>query len=413
MARPKISVIITVFNIERYIGECLDSVLNQSLKDIEVICIDDASTDHSPDILNQYAERDSRVRVIAQAQSIGPSTARNIGYREAKGEYVYQIDGDDWIVDGALERMYTCAAENQLDFLTFSASAFADTEEIRRKVYNSLNLYIRIGTYQGVMKGMELFAECIRNGDFLGNLCCIFLNKDFFDSDNMYLADGLYASADNNFQFYVNAQRVMCIPDALYMRRFRENSIVTSPKTLIKFESMLTQYIHEILIWHKYSFEDAIERALETYFAVNWKGILKAYDAVGDKDVPLKLLPKHKLAKFVYEHCFKKSGAYWTKLTDEVIHTIHSYKNVIIYGAKDIAQEVKALLERNEIYNYIFAVSDNKNETDIAGRKIYNIDELKDKREDSIVLIAVSKRNQAAVKEKLGTLGFKTALVVE
>ena len=84
MERPKISVIITVFNIERYIGECLDSVLNQSLKDIEVICIDDASTDHSPDILNQYAERDSRVRVIAQAQSIGPSTARNIGYREAK-----------------------------------------------------------------------------------------------------------------------------------------------------------------------------------------------------------------------------------------------------------------------------------------------------------------------------------------
>lgn len=413
MGRPKVSVIITVFNIEPYIRDCLDSVLKQSLRDIEVICIDDASTDHSLEILYQYAERDNRVRVIAQPESIGPSTARNIGYREAKGEYVYQIDGDDWIVDGALERMYTCAAENELDFLTFSASAFADTEEIKQKVCHSLNLYIRIGAYRGVMSGMELFAACIRNGDFLGNLCCIFLNKDFFDSDNMYLVDGLYASADNNFQFYLNARRVMCIPDALYMRRFRENSIVTSPKTLIKFESMLTQYIHEISLWNQSSFKDDIESALETYFAVNWKGILKAYGDVADKDASLRLLPKHKLAKFVYEQRFKERGAYWTKQTDEVIDTIRSYKNVIIYGAKDIAQEVRYVLEKHGICNYLFAVSDNRHETDVAGRKIHNIDELRDKREDSIVLIAVSKRNQAAVKEKLETTGFQNIFVVE
>ena len=120
MIRPRISVIITVFNIEKYIEECLDSVLNQTMREIEVICIDDASTDHSLDILNAYAVRDQRVKVIAQTESIGPSTARNIGYRHAKGEYVYQIDGDDYIVEGALERMYTCASENKLDFLTFS-----------------------------------------------------------------------------------------------------------------------------------------------------------------------------------------------------------------------------------------------------------------------------------------------------
>ena len=147
MFRPQISVIITTYNIEKYISECLDSVLNQSMTEIEVICIDDASTDHSLDILNQYAARDSRVRVFPQAESIGPSTARNIGYREAKGEYVYQIDGDDFLVDGALERMYRCAEENHLEFLTFSADAFADTKEIKDMVKDSLNLYKRTGTY--------------------------------------------------------------------------------------------------------------------------------------------------------------------------------------------------------------------------------------------------------------------------
>lgn len=413
MIKPKISVVITVFNIEKYIGECIESVLNQNMKDIEVICIDDASTDHSLDVLNEYAARDSRVRVFEQAESIGPSSARNIGYREAKGEFIYQIDGDDLIVDGALERLYTCATEHKLDFLTFSASAFADTKEVESKVYNSLNLYMRNGTYNGVMKGMELFAECIHNGDFLGNLYCIFLNKEFFDSKPMYLVEGLYASADNNFQFYLNAQRVMCIPDALYMRRFRENSIVTSKKTLIKFESILTQFIYEISLWNQYSFEEYIENALEKYFLLNWKVVLKAYDDVVNKDASLKLLTKHKLAKFIYEHCLKEENLYWTKLTNEMIDQIRKYENVIIYGAKDIAQEVRAILEKNEIYNYVFAVSDNKYETSVAGKHIYMIDELKDMIENAIVIIALSKRHQAVVKEKLEVIGFKNILVVE
>ena len=140
-----LTVIVPVYNLEKCIGNCIDSLLNQSFHDMEILVIDDASTDHSLKILNQYATKDRRIQVFAQSESIGPSTARNIGYREAKGEYVYQIDGDDFLVSGALERMYKCAVENQLDFLTFSADAFADTKEIENRVKNSLNLYKRIG----------------------------------------------------------------------------------------------------------------------------------------------------------------------------------------------------------------------------------------------------------------------------
>lgn len=413
MLRPKISIIITTYNIENYIVECIESVLNQSMKDIEVICIDDASTDHSLNILNQYADRDDRIRVYAQSESIGPSTARNIGYKEAKGEYIYQIDGDDFLVDGALERMYRCAAENQLDFLTFSAGAFADTKEIDIKVKNSLNLYKRIGTYSGIMKGMELFAECMRNGDFLGNLCCILLSKDFFDKYNMYLLDGLYASADNNFLFYLNAQRVMCIKDVLYMRRFRENSIVTSKKTLIKFESILVEYIYEFNLWNQYNFEDSIEEALEKYFAAFWKNVLKTYDRVVDKAAPLRLLPKHKLAKFVYNYHINDGSLYWTKQTREMIDEIRQYDRIIIYGAKDIGQDVKAILEKNGISNYVFAVSDNKNETSLDGQKIYNIDELKYFKEKAIVIIAASKRHHESIRAHLQKTGFEHILAVE
>jgi len=413
MFRPQISVIITTYNIEKYISECLDSVLNQSMTEIEVICIDDASTDHSLDILNQYAARDSRVRVFPQAESIGPSTARNIGYREAKGEYVYQIDGDDFLVDGALERMYRCAEENHLEFLMFSADAFADTKEIKDMVKDSLNLYKRTGTYNGVMKGMELFAECMRNGDFLGNLCCILLSKNFFDSYNMYLVDGLYASADNNFLFYLKAQRVMCIKDVLYMRRFRENSIVTSKKTLIKFESILVQYIYEISLWNQYNFEDFIEKELEKYFATFWKSVLKTYNQVIDKNAPLRLLPKYKLAKFVYDYYINEGSVYWTKPIGEIIAKIHQYERVIIYGAKDIGQDVRMILEKNGITNYLFAVSDNKNETNLDGTKIFNIEELEYLKKNSIVIIATSKRHHETIRKKLLEIGFEHVLAVE
>lgn len=413
MLRPKISVIITTYNIESYINECLESVLSQSMAEIEVICIDDASTDHSLDILNQYAARDSRVRVFPQSESIGPSTARNIGYREAKGEYVYQIDGDDFLVDGALDRMYRCAEENQLDFLTFSADAFADTKEIEDTVKDSLNLYKRIGTYDGVMKGMELFAECMRNGDFLGNLCCILLNKDFFDKYNMYLLDGLYASADNNFLFYLNAQRVMCIKDELYMRRFRDNSIVSSKKTLLKFESILVEYVYEFSLWNQYHFEDFIEDALEKYFAKFWMYALKTYNQVTEKTVPLKLLPKHKLAKFVYDYYINETSVYWTKQTGEMIERIRQYEKVIIYGAKDIGQDVRRVLEKNRITNYLFAVSDNQNEANIDGTKIYNIEELEYLKKNAIVIIAVSKRHHEGIRKKLLETGFEHVLAIE
>ena len=173
MCELKISVVITVYNIEKYIGKCLESVMDQAMKDIEVICVDDASTDHSLDILKTYAVKDKRVKIVSQKKNSGPASARNVGYEMAQGEYVYQIDGDDYIVKGALERMYSCAKENNLDFLTFSADAFLDTKEIKKKVYTWLNMYNRTGTYHGVMKGTELFTACIQNGDFLGT-CAVY-----------------------------------------------------------------------------------------------------------------------------------------------------------------------------------------------------------------------------------------------
>lgn len=116
MNEIKVSVIIPVYNADKYLIECLDSIINQRLRDIEIICINDGSTDNSPLILEDYQKKDSRIIIISQNNQ-GISAARNAGLEIAKGSYIYFIDSDDFISDDYLEKMYKKAIEKNADII--------------------------------------------------------------------------------------------------------------------------------------------------------------------------------------------------------------------------------------------------------------------------------------------------------
>ncbi|MDR1337969.1 MAG: glycosyltransferase [Rickettsiales bacterium] len=113
LARPKLSVIIPVFNAEIYLRECLDSVVCQTLRDIEIICINDASDDASPDILAEYGRRDGRIKIINFPENRGVSVARNAGMDAAAGEYLGFIDSDDTVDPDFYEKLIATATSNQ------------------------------------------------------------------------------------------------------------------------------------------------------------------------------------------------------------------------------------------------------------------------------------------------------------
>lgn len=102
----KVSVLIAVYNTEKYLAECLDSVCSQTLQDIQIICIDDCSTDSSPEILQRYAAEDSRLHIIRMPENSGQAVARNKGLQIADGEYIMMLDSDDWLAPDAIERAY-------------------------------------------------------------------------------------------------------------------------------------------------------------------------------------------------------------------------------------------------------------------------------------------------------------------
>lgn len=217
---PKFSIIIPVYNVEAYLRECLDSVLAQTCADWEAICVNDGSTDGSLAILQEYASKEPRVHIIDQPNK-GLSAARNAGIHAAKGEYIFLLDSDDWIVQDALKRLNKHIAGQ--DMICFSGQRYFETNHS----YNPTDQLIP-ATYTS---GMEYYsANALLTRDF--QFVCAVLRlyrREYLLNHKLFFTDGIYHE-DNMFTplacYYAN--RVTVIPDSLYIYRIRPHSIMTT-----------------------------------------------------------------------------------------------------------------------------------------------------------------------------------------
>ena len=129
---PKISIIMPVYNCENYLSECLDTLINQTLKEIELICVDDESTDSSLKILKEYQKKDPRIKVIKKKHS-NAGESRNIGMEKAKGEYFLFLDSDDFFDLDLCKKTYERAKANDLDILLFGAYTYDNQTKEKEK----------------------------------------------------------------------------------------------------------------------------------------------------------------------------------------------------------------------------------------------------------------------------------------
>ena len=159
---PRVSVIVPVYNVEKYLGECLDSILAQTLKDIEVICVDDGSTDRSPELLASYAKRDRRVKILTQSNA-GAGAARNSGLREAVGDYVFFCDPDDWCGRAMLKRMYRRAARLKCDVVLAGAYRHDEVCQVPYAAYPSKKLVSMPDVFSGLDAADFIFTGARAN----------------------------------------------------------------------------------------------------------------------------------------------------------------------------------------------------------------------------------------------------------
>ena len=137
MSIPKISVVVPVYGVEKYLNECVDSILNQTFKDIEVVLVDDGSRDNCPQIIDEYAKKDNRVVAIHQKNG-GYGKAVNNGIEAARGEYIGIIESDDWIEPDMFEKLYSNAVANNSDISKCSFFFYNSQEKKRNVEYESI-----------------------------------------------------------------------------------------------------------------------------------------------------------------------------------------------------------------------------------------------------------------------------------
>lgn len=220
---PLISVIIPVYNVEKYLRECLDSVLAQTYKILEVILIDDGSTDFSGDICDEYINVDERIKVIHQ-KNAGLSEARNHGFDSATGEYVYFLDSDDWIQKDTLESLIQKGQETNADIVFFDSKSFEDSD----KGYQIPQRYIRKYDYP-TDKGLTVFEQMQANKEFHSAVPLMFIRKLFLDKSNIRFYPGiLYEDMLFTFEALSKAEKVAQCKEPFYQRRYRSYSITQS-----------------------------------------------------------------------------------------------------------------------------------------------------------------------------------------
>ena len=222
----KVSVVIPVYNVEDYLEDCLNSIVNQTLEDIEIICINDGSTDNSLEILNRYAEKDDRMIVVSQENG-GHAVATNNGMSMAKGEYLYLMDSDDIVKLNTLEDTYKIAEEKNLDFVIFKAINYNDPEDryYETEVYSMGNLLKTVGT--------NVFNYKDLPDDVMFNMSVTpwskLYNREFIERIGAKFPEGLVFE-DNVFfwQVLFNAERIYFYDEFLFTRRWYSTSSTTA-----------------------------------------------------------------------------------------------------------------------------------------------------------------------------------------
>ena len=210
-----ISVIIPVYNAEDYLYVCLNSVLKQTFSDFEIICIDDASSDSSLDILEYFSKKDSRIKIIKNGFNRGPGYSRNCGLNVAEGKYIFFLDADDWINFNTFEILIKKADENDLDLLLFDEINFhGETHEF--SIDNNVNSEYLVEFENKIFNHFDFSKKKLF--ELPNTICNKLYLKSFLVNNDIFFSNENLAYENISFFYKVitNAERVSLINDRLY-----------------------------------------------------------------------------------------------------------------------------------------------------------------------------------------------------
>lgn len=440
---PLVSVLVPVYNVEKYLPECLDSLVNQTLKDIEIICINDGSTDESLEILQRYASQDSRVRIIDK-ENTGYGHTMNVGLKNAKGDYIAIVESDDYASSNMLEKLYNYAVKYNTDIVKTSHynNYYIEGKIVLSERLKGLPKGIVINSSQcpGLLHLADTIWSCLYRHSFLveHGICfhetpgasfqdISFSLQCWLWAERVYLTDEafLYYRRDNPNSSMHNPDKVFCVFDEYKwleekFRYFWKDHADLEPYFVATKQGDFLNHYYRIAPQFQYAFllrfSEELKKDIE-------KGLLheEAFELIKCKWEPVKSIAKDmKLfflssAKQLYDLRFEL-GQFANDIiyAEGFLERLAKYPRLIIYGAGKIAKMLaEQLIVRNADIKS-FAVTDmSDNQKICMGYSVQELSLLVDLADSSMVVIATAEKAQIDIYQHLKKAGFKNICRVD
>lgn len=433
----KVSVIIPVYNVEKYLKQCVESVINQTLRDIEIICVDDGSTDDSLKILKQFEAIDSRVRVFSKANG-GYGHTINYGLAKSQGKYIMIVESDDYIDEEGTEKLYNCAELWKADYVR---SNYYEFEQGKNRVNDSLQAF----PYNKILSVFE--EPALFYSISISPWACLY-KKEFLEKNQIRVNETPGASfQDNSWQFIVllRAERMVFIEDAYYHYRMdnMDSSINSSKKIFCVADEVkyikqkmkkykvcnsviweaLSRFTYEIYKWN-YS---RVSAEFQYAFLLEWKReIIRQKDKghlvpgcfekeqwdelnqiLNEVDSYFEYTAKEYVMKGVYEKTINVE-MYQDAFLDKLLSN-----KLIIFGTGTVAQEIVKFLQiREKMDNIVYFCETVPKQKSFLQKPILSIKDLPLARE-LLVICAVAEKVQKDIVKNLKNMGYTNVLSVD
>lgn len=255
---PKVSIIIPIYNPGNLLENCLNSIKNQTIEDIEIICVDDGSNDGSLNILKEYGKYDSRFKVIHQ-ENLGAGTARNNGIKHACGEYILFVDSDDFIEKNTCEILYGTAEKFGSDLILFDAVRHRESEKNLNLIYFSKNNSVDFNNFSF---NYNFVKDKVFDG-YYGVIWNKFYKSSFIKENNIiFPKHKIYNDVEFHIKSLILANKIAYLPKILYhYNRIGQNSIQTSfistPTAFVFFDVLdgIINFLNEKNIFSEFKYD--------------------------------------------------------------------------------------------------------------------------------------------------------------
>lgn len=394
----KVSIIVSLCEAEKYLRTCLESVVNQDMEGVEVICVYDESKDGTRDILEEYSQKYSWIKVIYNLKKEGLSRSRNIGIDNATGKYIQFLDADDYLERGMLQMLYETAQSKRTDIVYFNKKIIYEDE-----IEENPNEKIRdVKSYKNVCSGKELFvrhmnAKCMKSV----NAYTQFFRREFLNEHHLRFRNGIIYE-DIHFYFFCAfyAKRVFDLNLPLYVYRRHENC-GSLKETELHEKSMFIVFSEIWAYWQINTFSERENNAIELYIGACYHRWRRHFNSMGQFH---NLKEGTRAENWLYRW-FTEIGR--CDFSADEIEKIRCANRVYIYGAGFWGQEIYRFLMAKKFRFDSYVVTGKTSEIQVDDKVLF-LDSL-NAPSDSLFIIAADKSKEI-IKKMLKDKGYYNCL---